>query len=267
MQIKKGQLVQLGCSPANELKYIDYLNAACAKYNINTTLRLSAFFANVYVESANLSVITENLNYSSARLMVVFPSHFASPQDASSYGGNPVAIANRVYSNRMGNGSEASSDGYKFRGRSFMQITGKSNYNSCSQGIGVDFIGNPDLLVSPQYAALSAGWFWNSKSLNDYADRSDFINCCKRINGGTNGLSERTALYQKALIIFGDGNTQPVSPPTNPPTTTPVPTNTDPITTKKPLPQPALVSPSGLGAILSILGIKLKRVALAISLR
>ena len=259
ISIQAGQLVQLGATQANENKYLSYLNDACSKYNINTPLRLAAFCAQLFVESGSLSITQENLNYSANRLLAVFPTHFNGIVDANNYAGNPVAIGNRVYANRMGNGSESSGDGYNFRGQGLIQLTGKSNYSSCSSGIGVNLVSNPSLLSTPQYAALSAAWFWNSKSLNDYADASDFTSITKRINGGLNGADERNAFYQKALIIFGAATQQSV-PPTVPPTMVPVPANTGGVGTKKQVPPTTPQSQSLLAAVIQfILGTLFKK--------
>jgi len=204
MQFKTTHLQKiLGCSAATEAKWLDAINAACAQYNINTKLRLAAFIAQVGHESARLTAVTENLNYSAAGLMKTWPSRFDSAK-ANACARNPQKIANVVYSNRMGNGNEASGDGWTYRGRGLIQVTGKSMYNAFSQSAGVNAVANPDLLTQVQYAALSAAWFWDSKSLNAYADRSDLLSTTKRINGGTNGQDDREMLYKKALAVLSD---------------------------------------------------------------
>lgn len=204
MQFKTTHLQKiLGCSAATEAKWLDAINAACAQYSINTKLRLAAFIAQVGHESARLTAVTENLNYSAAGLMKTWPSRFDSAK-ANACARNPQKIANVVYSNRMGNGNEASGDGWTYRGRGLIQVTGKSMYNAFSQSAGVNAVANPDLLTQVQYAALSAAWFWDSKSLNAYADRSDLLSTTKRINGGTNGQDDREMLYKKALAVLSD---------------------------------------------------------------
>ena len=132
MLIKTGQLVQMGCTQAVETACIDAINAALTKYNINTYLRICGFVAQTMHESGKYSVTQENLNYSAAGLLATFPSHFSGSADAANYNRQPEKIGNRVYCNRMGNGSEASGDGFKYHGRGYIQTTGKSNYNACS---------------------------------------------------------------------------------------------------------------------------------------
>jgi putative chitinase len=202
MQIKKTQLVQCGCTAAMEDKYLDAINAACAKYNIDSRLRISAFIAQIFHESARLTAISENLSYSADGLQKTWPSRFNSDL-ANQCARQPEKIANVVYSGRMGN--VATGDGWKYRGRGFIQLTGKSTYDEFSQSVGIDCVNNPDSVAQPTNAALSAAWFWNSRGLNAYADRGDFLTTTKKINGGTNGQADRDAIYKKALIVFGDG--------------------------------------------------------------
>jgi putative chitinase len=172
------------------------------RYEINTPLRQAAFLAQVAHESAELTRLEENLNYSSERLTIVFPKYFPSLGIAQSYGRKPERIANKVYSNRMGNGDEASGDGFRYHGRGPIQLTGKSNYVLCGYSIVADLAGHPDLLLQPKEGSLSAGWFWGSRDLNDLADRAEFKEITKRINGGYNGLTEREAYYDKAHTIL-----------------------------------------------------------------
>jgi len=163
---------------------------------INTPLRLSHFMAQIEHES-HLKPISENLNYSADRLRVVFPKYFISKEDANRYDRQPQKIANRVYANRMGNGSESSGEGYKYRGRGFIQLTGKSNYKELSNDTGTDYLSDPDKLLSEADAMISALWFWNKNGLNSLADKDDIVGITKRINGGTNGLEDRKQLLNK----------------------------------------------------------------------
>ena len=135
--------------------------------------------------------------------MRVWPSRFPDLQTAMKYAHNPEAIANKVYGGRMGNGQEETGDGWKYHGRGLIQLTGKENYANCGSGIGVDLLSNPNLLNTPEYAALSAGWFWNKKGLNSLADSGDYETMTKRINGGTLGLDDRKAKIAKALSVLG----------------------------------------------------------------
>ena len=183
-------------------KYIDALNAAMEEFEINTPQRQAMFLAQCCHESGHFRAVSENLNYKAESLTRVFPKYFRDV-DPNDYAKQPEKIANRVYGNRMGNGDEASGDGYRFRGRGLIQLTGKSNYIACSEDLEVDLIDNPDYLLSPEGAARSAAWFWDSRDLNDLADAGDVVACTKKINGGTIGLEERTELYEEALKTFG----------------------------------------------------------------
>ena len=183
-------------------KYIDALNAAMDEFEINTPQRRAMFLAQCCHESGHFRAVSENLNYKADSLSRVFPKYFKDV-DPNDYAKQPEKIANRVYGSRMGNGDEASGDGYRFRGRGLIQLTGKSNYVACSEDLEVDLIENPDYLLSPEGAARSAAWFWDSRDLNDLADAGDVVGATKKINGGTIGLEERTELYEEALKTFG----------------------------------------------------------------
>lgn len=140
--------------------------------------------------------ISENLNYSASGLRKTFGKYFTY-NESLLYERKPEKIANRVYANRMDNGDEKSGDGWKYRGRGFIQITGKSNYRLLSKDMGVDYINNPDLLLTEADSMISAIWFWNTNNLNRYADNDDVYSVTKRINGGTNGLDHRTQLLKE----------------------------------------------------------------------
>jgi len=183
-------------------KYITALNAAMAEFEINTPARRAMFLAQCCHESGHFRAVSENLNYKADSLSRVFPKYFRDV-DPNDYAKHPEKIANRVYSNRMGNGDEESGDGYRFRGRGLIQLTGKSNYTACSEDLEVDLLENPDYLTTPEGAARSAAWFWNANDLNKYADADDIVGCTKRVNGGTIGLEERTELYNEAKALFG----------------------------------------------------------------
>lgn len=182
-------------------KFVDPINKVIEDFEIDTPKRISMFLAQVGHESGGLTKLHENLNYKAARLVQIFPKYFKDV-DPNDYGGKPEAIANRVYANRMGNGSEDSGDGYRFRGRGAIQLTGKSNYTACGNDLEVDLIGNPDWLETPEGAIMSAAWFWDQHDLNDYADNADVTMVTKKINGGTIGLEERKELFEEALKIF-----------------------------------------------------------------
>ena len=171
---------------------------------IDTAARACAFLAQVGHESAQLNLVEENLNYSAQALRKVFPKYFRTPQEASSYAHHPDRIANRVYGNRMGNGSEESGDGWKFRGRGLIQITGRDNYVSMSALMGKDLTVWPDALLMPLDACRSAALWWKANGLNALADklaadeRKTFETITKRVNGGLNGLEDRWSIYQRA---------------------------------------------------------------------
>jgi putative chitinase len=169
------------------------LDDVIKKYNINSPLRLAHFLSQVAHESNNFKVIRENLNYSAEGLLKVFPKYFS--KDTAMFSvRKPEIIANIVYSNRMGNGDRSSGDGYKFRGRGFIQLTGKINYESYGKYINVNLIDNPDL-VATKYPLSSAGWFFQKKGLWSICDEGDNIDTIKkvtyRVNGGYNGLQDR----------------------------------------------------------------------------
>ncbi len=164
-------------------------------YGINTKLRKAHFFAQIHHESG-LKPISENLNYSASGLIRVFRKYFTDIE-VNSFANNPKMIANRVYANRMGNGDEKSGEGYKYRGRGFLQITGKENYHRLANDTDIDCLKNPDLLLEEANAMISALWFWKLKGLNALADKDDLIGITKRINGGKNGLEHRAELLLK----------------------------------------------------------------------
>lgn len=178
------------------------LNDAMTEFNITTPARQAMFIAQCAHESAHFKRVTENLFYRAETLLKVFPKYYKTLTEATAHAKKPELIANRVYSNRMGNGDAASGDGYRFRGRGIIQLTGKSNYVECSKGLNVDLLKTPEYLETAVGACRSAAWFWEHNELNNYADRGDILGCTKRINGGTNGLAERTALYAKAKSVL-----------------------------------------------------------------
>ena len=165
------------------------------KFNVNTQLRLAHFLGQLQHESG-LKPIEENLRYSAKRLTEVFGKYFPTLEIANQYAMQPQKIANRVYSGRMGNGNEASGDGYRFRGRGFLQITGRNNYTALTKwakanGIDADYVNNPDLLLRESDALIAALWFWTANDLNKYADKDDILTITKRINGGLTGINDR----------------------------------------------------------------------------
>jgi putative chitinase len=195
----ESQLLAMGI----EGKWLEPLKETFEKYNIDTPQRQACFIGQCMHESNGFKTLTENLNYSARGLMATWPSRFPNEEVANQYARNSEKIANRVYGGRMGNGPEETGEGWKYRGRGIKQLTGKDNYERCGSGMGVDLVSNPDLLLDPKYAALSAGWFWNKHNLNDLADKNDIETMTKRINGGLLGLDARKAAIAKAKSVLG----------------------------------------------------------------
>jgi putative chitinase len=171
-----------------------------AKFQINTPLRLAHFLAQCGHESGGFRATQENLNYSAKGLNGIFRKYFPTEAAAAAYARNPQKIANKVYGNRMGNGNEASGEGYKFRGRGYIQLTGKENYTAFGKAIGEDIPSNPDVVAS-KYALLSAAWFFSKNGLHRMADEgaSDLVvtKITKRVNGGTIGLPDRIKHFKE----------------------------------------------------------------------
>jgi putative chitinase len=195
--VSPDQLKQLHIGP----EWVDALNATFQKFDIATPLRQAAFIGQCGHECGNFRILEENLNYRAEALQKLWPKRFDAAK-AQACARNPKLIANTVYSNRMGNRDEASGDGHRFRGRGCIQLTGSANYFHAGQALGVDFIMEPELVATPMYAALTAGWFWNTHRLNQYADSMDYLTMTKRINGGTIGLQDRIKHINHALEVL-----------------------------------------------------------------
>jgi len=200
-------------------KWLDAVVETCVEFEINTPQRIAAFLAQTAHESGGYTMLTENLNYRAATLAACWPNRFAElgpdkkPKRnekgaliptavANAIAGKPELIANMVYSSRMGNGPAESGEGWKYRGRGLKQLTGKDNYARCGQALGLDLVGNPDLLLDPLPAARSAGWFWKANSLSTFADAGDIKGMTKKINGGFIGLEDRQRRYEKVLAAI-----------------------------------------------------------------
>lgn len=168
------------------------------KFNITNPLRLAHFLAQCAHESGNFTALRENLNYSAQGLLKTFPKYFKDQATADKYARNPEKIANRVYASRMGNGDEASGDGFKFRGRGYIQLTGKDNYKQFGDFVGEDLVANPDL-VATKYPLTSAAFFFDKNKLWSICDKGathDVVQqVTKRVNGGTHGLADRIAKF------------------------------------------------------------------------
>jgi putative chitinase len=182
-------------------KFVEPLNDVMEFYEINNPKRISMFLAQVGHESGGLRTIKENLNYSADGLKRVFPKYFRDVNPAD-YAKRPEKIANRVYGGRMGNGPESTGDGYRYCGRGLIQLTGKSNYEAFAADMGWPLAEATEWLSTEEGATWSAGWFWDSRELNQWADKGDILTVTKKINGGTIGLEDRKSHYEAALEIF-----------------------------------------------------------------
>ena len=196
--INAEQLKQLHIDPVWEAA----LNTTFDRFDISNPLRQAAFIGQAGHESGNFKMLNENLNYRAETLMKVWPKRFPTLEFAKQYERDPKKIANSVYANRMGNRDEASGDGFRFRGRGLFQTTGHAGYYHAGQALGEDFVMQPDLVATPQYAALTAGFFWSTHKLNQYADSRDYKMMTKKINGGFIGLADREKHINHAIAVL-----------------------------------------------------------------
>jgi len=200
--LTKAQLAQL--IPGNP--YVDHwhhaLEQALPDYDINTPPRVAAFIAQCAHESGGFRFLKENLNYKAESLCRVWPRYF-NTGNAAQYAHKQEAIANRAYANRMGNGDEASGDGWKFCGRGLIQLTGRSNYQAFADSIETDIEDIPEYLATFEGSVQSAAFFWETNNLNKWADLGDILTLTKKINGGTLGLADRQKHYEHALHVLG----------------------------------------------------------------
>lgn len=180
--------------------YVEPLNTVAEYYEMTANpARLAGFLAQIAHESGGFNAVVENLNYSAKGLMTTFKKYFPTEELAKQYERKPEKIANRVYANRMSNGPEESGDGWKFRGRGLIQLTGRANYTKFAQDLGISLDETVAYLETPNGAVSSAGWFWDNNNLNQYCDKGDFITLTKRINGGTIGLADRQHHFDEAM--------------------------------------------------------------------
>lgn len=198
------QLRQLKIDPT----LVDPFNETFERFGIVTPSQQASWIGQCGHECGNFRIMEENLNYKAATLLKLFPQTPKrvwgfTPESAAAYEKQPQKIANRIYGNRMGNRDEASGDGFRFRGSGFLQLTGMNNFYHAGQALGVDFIMQPELVRTPMYAAQTAGWFWQTHRLNQYADSGDILTMTKKINGGTIGLEDRKMHIEHALHVLG----------------------------------------------------------------
>jgi putative chitinase len=179
-------------------------NAVLPKYAIDSTNRVAGFLAQCGHESLDFTVLHENVNYSADRLHQVFPKYFPTAASAQAYNRQPEKIANKVYGGRLGNGPEGSGDGWKFRGRGAIQLTGRDNYQKFADSIGKTLDDAVAYCETLEGAVESACWFWRTHDLNAYCDKDDIVGMSKRVNGGNVGLEDRKARYAKAKKALGE---------------------------------------------------------------
>jgi putative chitinase len=211
------QLVAANIKQSVAEKWLPYVQKALNRFDITSEKQVAAWIAQTAHESGGYVNLTENLNYSDVGLAGTWPNRFAEidpstkkpKKDAKGFNipnrfakalhRNPEAIANVVYGGRLGNGPIESGEGWKHRGMGLKQLTGKENHKRCGDALGIDFISNPEKLLEPEYASLSAAWFWVDKKCGPLADADDFVGLTKRINGGTIGLQDREKRYKAVL--------------------------------------------------------------------
>jgi putative chitinase len=210
-------LVAAGVSRELAERWLPHVQTALERFGITTKRQVAGWIAQCAHESAGFKTLTENLNYSADTMAVVWPTRFAvlgpDKKPVKVKGKNqpnkfalalhrkPELIANTVYANRMANGNIESGDGWRYRGRGLKQLTGKDNYTRCGQGLGMDLVANPDLLLSPEGASMSAAWFWSVNKCGPIADSGDFVALTKKINGGTIGLEDRQRRYNAVMAV------------------------------------------------------------------
>ena len=196
------ELLRTVTTPELADMWAESLDETCERFAIDSPFRIAGFISNVAHESAGFKFVKENLNYSAASLMRVWSSRFPTVEIAQRYAMQPEKIANRAYSDRMGNGDEASGDGWRYIGRGLIQLTGKNNYVAYSLACDNEALQHPEIVEQPKYAAESAGWFWSVNRLNQLADAQDITGMCRRINGGLNGLDDRQMKYSQIMSYF-----------------------------------------------------------------
>ena len=184
------------------LEWVKPLNDTFTRFVIASPMQQAAFIGQCYHESGGFKQLKEGLSYSAERLTKVWPKRFPTIESAQPYARNEKALANKVYAGRMGNRDESSGDGARFCGRGLVQLTGSDGYYHAGKALGVDLWANPELVQTPEYAALTAGWFWNTHKCNEAAAVGDWVKLTKIINGGTVGLEDRIKHINEALAVI-----------------------------------------------------------------
>lgn len=180
----------------------DPLNETFDRFQINSVRQQGAFIGQCGHECGNFKIFEENLNYRAETLCKLWPKRFPTLEFAKQYERQPSKIANMVYASRMGNRDEASGDGWRFRGSGALQLTGHANFYHAGKALGVDFVMQPELVRTPKYALLTAGWFWSTHGCNPLADNADWVALTKKINGGTIGLDDRIKHTKEAILVL-----------------------------------------------------------------
>lgn len=201
-QLTKEQLKQILPNNPNVDAWHKALTELLPDYEIDTKQRVAAFLAQTAHESGGYTALKENLNYRAETLLKIFPKYFPDAATAAAYAGQPEKIANKVYGGRMGNGPEATGDGFRYCGRGLIQLTGKDNYSAFAESIETPVEELPEYLATFEGAVQSACWFWETNNLNQWADKGDMVTLTKRINGGTIGLEDRIKHYEHALHVL-----------------------------------------------------------------
>ena len=197
--INAEQLQKLGISAV----WVDPLNQTFERFGLDTKMEQACFIGQFSYESNHFKDLAENLNYRAETLVKLWPKRFT-PELAAQYAHQPEKIANFIYANRMGNRDEASGDGWRFRGSGLCQLTGHDNFYHAGKALGVDLVANPDLARTSQYAAATAGWFWQTHNCDKYANSQDYNGLTKVINGGLFGAEQRVATMKQAqTVLFG----------------------------------------------------------------
>lgn len=192
-----------GCQTREATVFAPAIEAAWSKWGIVQPEHHAAFLAQTAHESRLFTWLVESLNYSAERLMEVWPHRFPTYGDAATYARKPEAIANLVYADRMGNGPVNSGDGWRYRGRGIIMLTGADAYRRCGAALGVDLVASPERMLEPEVAASAAGWYWITHGCGEAIDDGDFAMCTKKINGGLTGLDERVKLWNRAKAVMG----------------------------------------------------------------
>ena len=200
MELTESDLVStVNCTIHQARIYVEPINITLKRFDISSKSQIAMFLAQTAHESGSFSRVVENLNYSADGLLKIFPKYFKTREEAMKFARQPEKIANRVYANRMGNGNEESKDGWNYRGRGLIQITGRSNYERLAKDLDINCVASPELLQTPIYATLSAGQYWEWKGLNNI---NSVTQATRLINGGDNGLEDRVKKFHTIMSLL-----------------------------------------------------------------